>query len=46
MEWGGGDAEYENGINVAIPKGRLQPKGFAALCLLQQKKDALISQRN
>lgn len=44
-----GGAEYENGINVPIPKGRLQhgkPFGFAVLCLLQQKKEAFISQRN
>lgn len=41
VKWGEVDAEYENGINVSIPKGRLQhgkPFGFAFLCLLRQKK--------
>lgn len=34
--WGGGQTEYENGINVPTPKGRLHcgnPFGHASLCL-------------
>lgn len=43
--WGEGvDAEYENGINVARPKGRSQCGNLLVCCLWQQRKEAFIFQ--